>query len=1157
MKKKLLMLITALVMIATLCVGLVACNKTLDTPTNVKVDGDTLKWDAVEGAETYTVKINSDETTKVSTTSLDLTTATVKAKLKSGENTLSVKANEAGKLGESEYSETVKYNYTPAPTPFGAPTNVRVEGDTLKWTAVTGATNGYTVKINDSDTNTVTATTNELDLTTVTTKLVSGNNTLAVKVNAAGNNLESPYAEASTPYNYTPSVEKEISDLAALVEDFETALATYNANKTVANAQAVSDAITAVINKYEGISTEAKNDQQVISAKADFESKAAVFQAEVAQAQTAYAAFTEALNDVLAEIAKEESLTALNQKNAALVEAKNALSGLALNMITPEQEAKGAEIQQAWTTWTTAISTAVSELETAANALPELTDDESAEAIIVATAATIATYQNYKAYVKADTNVAAKYAEITQAKSDAEGQIETSVTALKADVDAALEVDGTLLEQYEALIAVQQDVEALGAYATELYNNYKMNDVQDAIDEILATPVDEKDDVETFIDGANGTVTILYKAVNILGDAISGSAPALTVTIDDAFGEKNPEADWTEADGVFYYTVDFTKKAKESDDASAYVLKVTYQIGENPEKVVTYASFNDDIYFNPGEYKAIVNDKIQFSGAAGIQAYFDIYESKSIDRGTSLPSITAFPLISGVMVTNGMTVTEFRSMLARNPQYSAILLNKTYEVRFVVYNKTVNGSIEMSNIKTALVSADTYTLDLTENDTHLDIFNIPNGGAFNWELQDGTENRIKYAWEIINNATLWDGVDIYVYDTYGIDNVDEYDFLNGSTPFAIYHVSSGGYVSWTPIDEAITQAWKALSDAEREMQYTFVFAMRVTPNETATELGYTASLLNYAAKDGSRQTKDYNMAMEITSSVIDNGIWDNGDFTLIAGTETVNTWLAQFNNLIDGIVLTADNASDYLAVLVEIYTTDNTDLAAYSYLAPFQSRGFNHNTLLKLWAKYYFEHDGVDGTSVTYTMKLSVVLRETVGDTNEPNELRKYFATSQSVQAAGGERSYTFERSALTPSSDIQLRFTTSDGGCFEFLRTSGGNGSIFAMGIDYVTMKWEKDGQSYYAYLFAEDDGALKMYKDTDKSGTSLHCGTVGNGWLHVSEFITWVQANYQDLAEEFSFVDWDFSTQAHSDGSYYLQDGSYSDTTNWNTETSNTPLA
>ncbi len=88
-------------------------------------------------------------------------------------------------------------------TRLAPPTDVAVEGDTLSWKAVEGATAGYTVKINADESTQVIGGTS-LDLKTVTGKLKEGSNTLAVKANESETGFESAYSAVVT-YTYDPA----------------------------------------------------------------------------------------------------------------------------------------------------------------------------------------------------------------------------------------------------------------------------------------------------------------------------------------------------------------------------------------------------------------------------------------------------------------------------------------------------------------------------------------------------------------------------------------------------------------------------------------------------------------------------------------------------------------------------------------------------------------------------------------------------------------------------------------------------------------------------------------------------------------------------------------------------------------------------------------
>ena len=247
--KKKLLLTSALVSVCG-CFALVACGDDVDldkptalgTPANVNVSVNTLSWSEVAGATNgYTVKINSDESTTVKTTSLDLTT--VVTLLSEGDNSLQVKANAAGGKKASAYSAAVTYTYhaeQSEKTPFEKVT-ITLNADTVTWAAVTGATNGYTVKVNSK---TADVTANEVNLLTNTAVnsllIANSDNSISVKVKAAGNHTDSEYSNSVT-YKYVVSADKAAKDFIAAVN----AIGTVNLEKA--------DAIDLAKTKYAAI----------------------------------------------------------------------------------------------------------------------------------------------------------------------------------------------------------------------------------------------------------------------------------------------------------------------------------------------------------------------------------------------------------------------------------------------------------------------------------------------------------------------------------------------------------------------------------------------------------------------------------------------------------------------------------------------------------------------------------------------------------------------------------------------------------------------------------------------------------------------------------------------------------------------------------------
>lgn len=161
-------------------------------PAGLTVEGTLVKWNAVDGAETYIVKIGSDETTEVSQAQVDLAEKT--ELLVHGANEISVKVKGTDEKAGSGYSAPVTYYHS---TPFAAPTGLTVEEGFIRWDAVTDA-ESYTVKINDHE---MTAATNELALSEAEEYLTLLKNIISVKANAnpAKYYLESEY---SVEYGY-------------------------------------------------------------------------------------------------------------------------------------------------------------------------------------------------------------------------------------------------------------------------------------------------------------------------------------------------------------------------------------------------------------------------------------------------------------------------------------------------------------------------------------------------------------------------------------------------------------------------------------------------------------------------------------------------------------------------------------------------------------------------------------------------------------------------------------------------------------------------------------------------------------------------------------------------------------------------------------------
>lgn len=168
-------------------VALYGCEQksTLGKPTNVTLTGDVVSWDAVTGAESYIVVVNSTEHVTTATT-FDLSTLNLTA----GNYTITVVAKKGTTL--SAPSTGITYVVQGGSVTLTAPI-VNLTGNLLSWQAVLNAT-GYQIIVNGNVSTTTTQTT--FDLTTL--NLTPGAYTITVKATAG-----TVLSQASAPRNYT------------------------------------------------------------------------------------------------------------------------------------------------------------------------------------------------------------------------------------------------------------------------------------------------------------------------------------------------------------------------------------------------------------------------------------------------------------------------------------------------------------------------------------------------------------------------------------------------------------------------------------------------------------------------------------------------------------------------------------------------------------------------------------------------------------------------------------------------------------------------------------------------------------------------------------------------------------------------------------------
>lgn len=585
---------------------------------------------------------------------------------------------------------------------FAAPQNVSVSTvGKLTWSAVEGASAGYTVRINGSEdkiygVSAAAGTTVDLTQGIIMRYFASGANTLDIKTNAVtGGKTESAYSTAAT-YNFNGSNEEEEEQLIRWAKVTGLKI---EGDEIVWNAVTGASAYIMYTEEADSVphnvpattGTEIRVDLFDPTVKADL--KLGTSSVEILVKVAADATHRESVPVGVIHIMAEESETVREAKKSA---ATAKLTTLLAMKTTMEDEEDLPTIEE--------TIAAIEEFN-------EAYDTDGA---------------NYPDYVK--THVATQYATLQTNYATAKGTIEDLVdetkSSMQTDIDIAYsDSRKPTKEEWEAL----QDwhtflTEGLAEYPyAQRYWNATYASMATALSQKIAAVeqfvIDEQQDLQVFA-GAGAKITILYRATNVLGEGIQFTAsPALTLSVNDTSvvgAQLSPNMRSGQFTGVYVYTSSVTPNGDE--------LKVAYGIGDANTKTVTY-TLRDGVYFmGNGDTvnNAFENNSISIGGAPKPDHwYMDIYDAGDIDRSGVLPEVTGFPLIKGLPMEEAYyTESNFRMHIARNPEYADLLdMKNPYTVRFVAYEMSGDGSnVTLSYIKKSTVSADTYTLDLTQKD---------------------------------------------------------------------------------------------------------------------------------------------------------------------------------------------------------------------------------------------------------------------------------------------------------------------------------------------------------------------------------------------------------------------------------------------------------
>ncbi len=115
------------------------------------------------------------------------------------------------------------------------------------------------------------------------------------------------------------------------------------------------------------------------------------------------------------------------------------------------------------------------------------------------------------------------------------------------------------------------------------------------------------------------------------------------------------------------------------------------------------------------------------------------------------------------------------------------------------------------------------------------------------------EDSINYPWELFNNTGYNDsanqsgGVNLLIYNTEGIDDLDAHDFLH-DTPIAVYSIVRGERLYWSKINDVVVKKIiEGINEGtfDKKDSYTFLLAAQLVPSDEKRAEYYYESALIY------------------------------------------------------------------------------------------------------------------------------------------------------------------------------------------------------------------------------------------------------------------------------------------------------------------------
>lgn len=1124
----------------------------LNAPSDVKAENGVLSWGGVSGAtQGYTVKINGSTLT-VTETSLSLTSDDVKALFVRGENKISVKANATDVSLESVYSAEISYSYTPEKSPLDTPVNVKVENGTLSWSAVDGAAQGYTVKINEGS---LTAEGTSLDLTDDSVKalLVRGKNTLSVKANATDDALESAFS-ATAEYTYVIAAQDEADEFRAAVDAVDLSadgaaekLASAKAKYAVLSQEAAalsSEAVASLKTKdaaYFGSLVDAvatvgeDSDKTAIEGAESAVSAAKAYtviegadvaekQAELTQKENALSALKNKIDGQVASL-EEKVNAAVSAKTAeqsvsalqtAVDEAKAVVLCDAAKSVEAEKvsglQEKITECETALTAWNAEISSAREKLTVTFNS--EDTDEAAEENIATAERA-LEGYAEYPAYVK--TAVETEHETVVGAQNSAKEKIGQTVSALRQEITDA-NLTGTISAEklnrtyYEQLVGYQSEIERLGAYGKTLWDGALTEKVETEISVLLATAVKtEKGESPVLINHQTQTnaVYVIRRYVNVIGEPIEfESLPALLVSDDAETSLAEGSVTLDEETGSYVFRIAFTRPAETA-------VTVTYRIGDEEEVSVKIGTASQIIYGT-----AVQDGKFTCSEAINT-VYLDVYESSAIsygeDGGEKDVLVSGAPLATKLEIRSGTSEDSLRSLLAR-----AGILGE-HDLALIAYQTKNNedGSVSYTNINEKSVA--TYSCTLTEEDVKLRLnftsvaLEINEGGItfgggglsaeFTGNLTAMFTGAVQDSEVTLEN--LKDYVRYYIDVTY--NGKTERIYLDSNL-----NIGSDG-VGYSHVDAKLIKAeiFKQFGVVENG-EFTLNVGFALSEQAEAVYGDFLRDSLPVAF------TKTYTVGNEKLANSWALDVQDASNANCLGFKWEVITANAPFCDEAEILVFRVSENGEY---------SPENALATYvKNGAGFIEWSAVDDALIRAWGAL---SDKQNTESFVFAVRALV---------NEAGRASGFVDSDLVLMQQDGEiygKEYTQDWSIPT---DAQMFFREQGEGviCVAQVKPNSDgrltrNGEAFTGGgTAYVEVKLTKEGaDDIVLYLFAEE-GALKLYKEISEgagAGNALSCAIVTDGWVNVGDVNAW-------MGDSFDIKEWAISTKIVANDSGFYTD-------------------